>query len=140
MNKLNKWLLPAAMIVAMLITTANAMADGVVAIVNNANTSADKATIGKLFTGRAKSWSNGDRAKLYDLSDQGERDAFCNTYTGKDAGAIKAIWAQAVFAGRGVPPEVLSSDDAVKKAVASEKNAVGYIKESSVDSTVKVVR
>jgi hypothetical protein len=43
------------------------------------------------------------------------------------------------FTGSGLPPKELPDDAAVKKAVAADPKAVGYISKSNVDSTVKVV-
>ena len=58
---------------------------------------------------------------------------------GKSLGNMKSLWAQNVFAGKAVPPKVLPSDDEVKKTVAANKNAIGYIKASAADDTVKVI-
>ena len=139
MKQFNMWLMPSILIAVLFASSGSAVA-GVVAIVNKANTSADKATIGKLYTGEAKSWSDGAAAKLYDLSGESDREAFCKAYTGKSAGAIKSTWAQVVFSGRGVPPKVLDSDADVKNEVAKDKNAVGYVNESSADGSVRIVR
>jgi hypothetical protein len=35
---------------------------------------------------------------------------------------------------------MLDSDNAVKNEVANDKNAVGYVNESSVDGSVRIVR
>jgi ABC-type phosphate transport system substrate-binding protein len=113
---------------------------GVVAIVNKANTTADKETISKLYTLEAKLWSDGAVAKIYGLSVESSRDAFYQAYTGKNSAAIKAIWSKAVFTGRAVPLKVLDSDAAVKNEIANDKNAVGYVDESAVDGSVRVVR
>ncbi len=138
MKQINARLMPSIQVTILLAFSGSAVA-GVVAIVNKSNTAADKATIGKLYTGEAKSWSDGTQAKLFDLSGEAEREAFCKAYTGKSAGAIKATWAQAVFSGRGVPPKILDSDDDVKSEVAKDKNAVGYVSEASVDGSVRAV-
>jgi ABC-type phosphate transport system substrate-binding protein len=138
MKQFKTRLMPTILIAVLFAASGSAFA-GVVAIVNKANTSADKAMIGKLYTIEAKSWSDGTPAKLYDLPTEAEREAFCQAYTGKSAGAIKATWAQAVFSGRGVPPKVLDSDADVKAEVAKDKNAVGYVNESSVDGSVRVI-
>lgn len=139
MKQLKTWLMPSILMAVLLSSSASAFAD-VVAIVNKANTAADKAAIGRLYTLEIKSWSDGSSAKLYDLSGNSEREAFYQAYTGKSAGAIKSIWAKAVFSGRGVPPKVLDSDADVKNEVAKDKNAVGYVNESSVDGSVMAVR
>lgn len=139
MKQCKTFLMPSILMVALLSISASAVA-GVVAIVNKANTAADKAMIGKLYTLDAKSWPDGAQAKLYDSSVQSEREEFCMAYTGKSADAIKSTWAKAVFTGRAVPIKVLDSDAAVKNEVANDKNAVGYVNESSVDGSVRVVR
>lgn len=138
MKQFKTWLMP-SILLALFFTVSGSAIAGVVAIVNKANTTADKAMVGKLYTGEAKSWSDGSAAKLYDLSNETEREAFCQAYTGKSAGAIKSTWAQAVFSGRGVPPKMLDSEADIKAEVAKDKNAVGYINESSVDGSVRAV-
>jgi ABC-type phosphate transport system substrate-binding protein len=139
MKQFKTRLMPSILITLLFAASGSAVA-GVVAIVNIANTAADKATIGKLYSLDAKSWSDGATAKLYDVSVGSEREEFCTTYTGKSAGAIKSNWAKAVFTGRAVPPKVLDSDADVKFEVAKDKNAVGYVNESSVDGSVRAVR
>jgi ABC-type phosphate transport system substrate-binding protein len=139
MKHCKTFLIPSILMAALLSASAGAVA-GVVAIVNPANTSADKSKIRSLYTGETKSWSDGSQAKLFDLSDESAREEFCMAYTGKSAGAIKSGWSKAVFTGRAVPPKMLDSDREVKAEVARDKNAVGYVNESSVDGSVRVVR
>lgn len=139
MKQCKIFLMPSILMAALLSISASAIA-GVVAIVNKANTAADRAMIAKLYTLEAKSWPDGAQAKLYDLSDESARDEFCLAYTGKNAAAIKSGWSKAVFTGRAVPPKILDSDRDVKAEVARDRNAVGYVNESSVDGSVRVVR
>ena len=51
---------------------------------------------------------------------------------------VKAIWSQILFTDRGVPPKQLRDSAAVKKAVAANPKAVGYIEKSAVDASIKV--
>ena len=139
MKQFKTWLMPSILMAVLFTSSASAEA-GVVAIVNKANTSADKATISKLYTLESKSWSDGEQAKLYDLAGESAREEFCMAYTGKSVAAIKSIWAKAVFTGRATPPKVFSSDSDVKSEVAKDKNAVGYVNESSVDDSVRAIR
>jgi hypothetical protein len=44
-----------------------------------------------------------------------------------------------VFSGKALPPKQMGSDDEMKKFVASNKGAIGYIKASSLDDSVKAV-
>jgi ABC-type phosphate transport system substrate-binding protein len=139
MKQLKTRLMPAILMAALFASSANAMA-GVVAIVNKANTAADKTMIGKLYNLETKTWSDGAPAIIYDLSVEAEREAFCQTYTGKSASTIKSAYSKAVFVGRASPRKVLNSDAEVKNEVAKDKNAVGYVDESSVDGSVRAVR
>lgn len=140
MKHLKTRLMPSVFLAASFFASPGSAFADVVAIVNKANAVADKAMISKLYTLEAKSWSDGAPAKLYDSSVESEREQFCKAYTGKSAGAVKSIWAKAVFSGRAVPPKMLESEADIKSEVAKDKNAVGYVNESSVDSSVRVVR
>jgi hypothetical protein len=66
-------------------------------------------------------------------------DEFYKKATDRDPTQIKALWSRLVFTGHGQPPKVLADAAAVKKAVAADPKAVGYIDKADVDSTVKVV-
>jgi hypothetical protein len=67
------------------------------------------------------------------------RASFSTDVLGKSVGNVKAVWAQLVFSGRALPPKQAASDDEVKKLVAANKSAIGYVKASSVDDSVKAV-
>jgi ABC-type phosphate transport system substrate-binding protein len=64
---------------------------------------------------------------------------FYKKATGRDIAQVKAIWSKILFTGRGLPPKQLPDSAAVKKVVASNPNAVGYIEKSEADASVKVV-
>jgi ABC-type phosphate transport system substrate-binding protein len=139
MKQFNTWFMPSLLMAVFFTASASAIAD-VVAIVNKANTSASKSDIARLYSLETKTWADGSTAKLYDLSGTSERDTFYMAYTGKNAAGAKSSWAKAVFTGRATPPKMLDSDNAVKNEVANDKNAVGYVNESSVDGSVRIVR
>jgi len=117
------------------------MAGDLVVIVNKANDNAiDKNLVMKVYAGESKSWAGGGSIAAFDLpEDNPIRAAFAAEIMGKNLGNMKALWAQNVFSGKAVPPKVMPSDDDVKKAVAANKSAIGYIKASAADDTVKVV-
>ncbi len=66
-------------------------------------------------------------------------DDFYKKATDRDPTQIKAMWSRLVFTGHGQPPKVVADAAAVKKAVAADPKAVGYIDKADVDSSVKVV-
>jgi hypothetical protein len=93
-----------------------------------------KDQVANVYVGRSKD------LKPLDLPDSAPaREDFYKKATSRDAAQIKAVWARIQFTGLGQPPKELPDDAAVKKAVAADPKAVGYIDKSSVDSTVKVV-
>lgn len=67
------------------------------------------------------------------------RAEFYKKATGRDASQIKAAWSRIAFSGKGQPPKEVPDDAAVKKAVAADPKAVGYIDSAAVDASVKVL-
>jgi ABC-type phosphate transport system substrate-binding protein len=67
------------------------------------------------------------------------RDQFYTKATGKTAAQVKAVWARLIFSGKATPPKELTSAAEVKKFVAANPDAIGYVEKSAVDSSVKVV-
>lgn len=67
------------------------------------------------------------------------REQFYKKATDRDLSQVKATWSRIVFSGKGQPPKELPDAAAVKKAVAADPKAVGYIDKGSVDGSVKVV-
>lgn len=67
------------------------------------------------------------------------RSEFYKKVLDKDAAQVKAIWSKLVFTGKGTAPRELASSTEVKKAVAADVSAIGYIEKSQVDETVKVI-
>lgn len=67
------------------------------------------------------------------------RTEFYKKATDKDGPQVKAIWSKLIFTGKATPPREVSSNAEVKKAVASDLNAIGYIDKTSMDGSVKAV-
>jgi ABC-type phosphate transport system substrate-binding protein len=112
-----------------------------VIIVNKENSNAiDRPMISKIYLGNMARWPAGGSIVVIELpEDQPETAIFSSKVIGKSVQAIKAIWAQNVFTGRVTPPKIAPNDEEVKRIVANSKNGIGYIKASSVDSSVKVI-
>ena len=116
-------------------------ADDVVVIISKDNPhSVDKEYVVGIYTGRTKGWPDG--SPVFPL-DQGEnspaRAAFYSSVVGRSQANMQALWAQNIFAGKGLPPKVASPGAEMKRIVATNRNAIGYIRASEVDDTVKVL-
>ena len=57
----------------------------------------------------------------------------------KEPAQVEAMWSKLAFTGTGKPPQEMKNSAEVKKAVAANPKAIGYIEKSAVDDTVKVV-
>jgi ABC-type phosphate transport system substrate-binding protein len=57
----------------------------------------------------------------------------------KEPAQVQAMWSKLVFTGKAKAPREYKSGAEVKKAVAENPKAIGYIDKSEVDGTVKVV-
>lgn len=118
-----------------------AFADGIVVIVNKANDNAiDKALVAKIYRGESRTWPNGGGIAAYDLpEDNLLREDFDGSFVGKSEKSLLTLWSQNVLTGKALPPKVAASDEEVKKAVAANRNAIGYIQAHSLDDSVKAV-
>lgn len=90
--------------------------------------------VANLYLGRSA------ELRLFDLPEgHATRDLFYKKAAERDPAQVKAVWSRIVFSGRGTPPREMADAAAIKKAVAADPKAVGYIDKSAVDASVKVV-
>lgn len=116
-------------------------AGDMVIIVNKSNNNpVDKAMIAKIYDGKFKSWPSGGAVSYLSLPENDpEMGKFCKEFMGKSLSHMKMVWAQMMFSGQALPPKQVASDAEMKKVVSGNVNAIGFIKASSVDDSVKVV-
>lgn len=93
-----------------------------------------------LFLGKSDQLPGVGTALLLDLPEaSATRETFYTKVAGKSGSQVKAAWSRLVFSGKATPPKELASSAEVKKMVAANPNAVGYIEKSAVDASVKVL-
>jgi len=115
---------------------------GVVAVVSAANPVAalSKNQVVDIFLGRVSRFPDGTTAVPVDQAEcSPARDEFYLEFAGKSPAQLKAHWSKIIFTGRGQPPKEVGNGVALKKRVAESPMAIGYLEESQVDSSVKVV-
>ena len=93
-----------------------------------------KDQIADLFLGKSQSLAPVDQSDSSAVYAEFYRKA-----TGRDIAQVKATWARLVFSGKAQAPRQLPDSAAVRRAVAADPKAIGYIEKSAVDSSVKVV-
>lgn len=132
-----------SVIAAVLVTlAATAVQAADIAVIVNKNNGNDvsREMVEKIYKGELTLWPGGGAVVPYDLADSSpERAAFTSQLLGKTVAAMKAVWSIKLFSGKGTPPKMLDSDEEVRNAVANNKNAIGYVKASSANGSVKVV-
>jgi ABC-type phosphate transport system substrate-binding protein len=114
----------------------------IVAIVasTSAVTSLSKAQLTDIFLGKVSRFPNGAQAVPIDQQEGSPaRDEFYASYAGKSPAQMKSHWSKIIFTGRGQPPKTVSNNVEVRKLIAADSQAIGYIERSALDSTVKMV-
>lgn len=113
---------------------------GVAIIVHPSNANElDKSTITRIYTGKAKSFPNGDQAVPINQGDGGTTDAFNKSVLNKSTSQLRAYWSKLIFTGKGAPPKVVESEAEILQLVSTNPNIIGYVDEGSVNDSVKVV-
>lgn len=93
-----------------------------------------------LFLGKSAQLPGAGNAVLVDQAESAAvRDQFYTKVAGKSAAQVKAAWSRLVFSGKATPPKEVANSAEVKKLVAANPDAVGYIEKSAVDASVKVL-
>ena len=122
---------------------AGAVVADVVAVVSASSpvTALSKDRVADIFLGKVALLPNGEQVVPIDQAEgSAARNEFYARFTGKSAAQIKAHWSKIIFTGRGQPPMEVSSSDEVKKRVAENPKAIGYIERSAVDGSVRVLQ
>jgi ABC-type phosphate transport system substrate-binding protein len=96
--------------------------------------------ISNIFMGKNNTLPTGSAALPADLPETSAvRDQFYSKVAGRSGAQVKAAWSRLVFSGKATPPKELPSAADVKKFVAANPDAIGYIEKSAVDGSVKVL-
>ena len=130
-----KHLIKSGIAAAVLLLALPAMAE-VVVVVNPkaAESSMTKDQVAQFFLGKSSSMTPVDQPESAPI-----RGEFYKKVTDKDASQVKALWSKLVFTGKATMPKEAADSAAVKKMVASDPKAIGYIEKSAVDASVKVI-
>lgn len=119
-----------------------AAAAEVVVVVSSRNpvTALEKNRVVDIFLGRASRFPNGERAVPIDQAEgSAAREEFYARFADRSPAQIKAHWSKVIFTGRGLPPKEVPNSIEVKKEVAQNPNALGYMERNLVDGSVKVL-
>lgn len=118
-------------------------ADTVVVVVSADNpvTEIPRLHLADLYLGRTTRFPNGEPAEPIDQeTTSAARADFYQRYLGRSLAEIKAHWSRLIFTGRGRPPRDVPSGEDVRRLVAENPGAIGYIERRLVDGSVRIIR
>lgn len=113
-------------------------------VVNKANplNEVSLADLRKIYRGQRGRWSNGKRVTIV-MRDAGapERDAILRSLYGLDEENYRRGFLQAIFTGEANDaPKMLATPNGVLRFVFNVPGAIGYVRASEVDDSVKMLR
>jgi ABC-type phosphate transport system substrate-binding protein len=96
--------------------------------------------VAEFYLGQARTFSNGEYALIFDHPrDAPLREKFFAAVTGMSPQQVNAYWSRLMFTGQVQPPQPLPNERAVLDIVRRNTGAIGYIKASEADATVRVL-
>lgn len=131
-----------AICLALTLASGAAMAEVVVVVSPQSSIrTLSKSQVADIFLGKARRFPNGAEATPVDQAEGSQaRDEFYMTFTARSQAQIKAYWSKIVFTGRGQPPFAVSGAAELKRRIAANPGAIGYIDRSQLDSSVREIR
>lgn len=98
-----------------------------------------KSEIKEIYTGAKLKWPNGNKIQVVDQPDTATGKNFYALVIGKSFTQTRSQWTKLLLSGQANAPLRLPADKAVKKAVAGNPNAIGYIAAGALDDTVQEI-
>jgi hypothetical protein len=84
-------------------------------------------------------WSDGSKVEVVDQPETDLAGTFYTKLLGKSITQVRKEWTKLILSGQATAPVKCGDDEAVKRAVANSKNAIGYIATASLDGTVREI-
>ncbi len=95
--------------------------------------------VAQIYLKQRRFWASGERiVPVNRESESSARAAFARAVFDRSPRQLAVYWNRQYFLGV-LPPATLASDEAVKRFVAREKLAIGYVHPSAADGSVRVV-
>lgn len=94
-----------------------------------------------IFGMRLRNWPNGDRVRVFVLRDHDATHvAFCKGVINIFPHQLRLAWDRLVFSGTGQAPTEVGSEHEMLAKIATTPGAVGYLRRSTVDDSVRVLQ
>jgi ABC-type phosphate transport system substrate-binding protein len=99
---------------------------------SNSGTSIDRRFLAQAFLKKVTIWPDGQTIRPVDQHrDSAIRARFSDEILSRSISAVRSYWQQLIFAGRGVPPPEMTTDDDVVRFVMRQPGGIGYVSVSA---------
>ncbi|MDY6935375.1 MAG: hypothetical protein SVZ03_14265 [Spirochaetota bacterium] len=112
--------------------------DNVVVIVHKSRPKLTDNQIRLIFTGYMTTWPNGGKIRVMINRNDAIKEKFINNYLNMSVAKFNNLWTKKKIRD-GVPPPREGSSDVISTLVSSSPKYIGFILESELISSVKVV-
>lgn len=128
------------LLAALLGGPASSLPQEIAVIVNGARqTQLGREEIAQIYLKKRRFWADGSPILAVNRNaDADTRGLFDRAIFGDGKRRLPVYWNRAYFRGI-LPPFTLASDEAVRRFVASDPRAIGYIRVDAVDDSIRVI-
>lgn len=129
-------------LLAVSIQSSVVLADRVVVVAHPSvtATSLSESALRAIFGMRLRTWPDGSAIRVFVLPDQAPLNGlFSKKILGVFPHQIRRSWDRLVFSGAGQAPTEVASEPAMLDSVATTPGGIGYLREESVDRSVRVL-
>jgi ABC-type phosphate transport system substrate-binding protein len=92
-----------------------------------------------IYTLNMKNWSDGGKITVLEVRGDSPAKARFYAALGTSFTEMQKLWLKKQFAGKGLPPTALPSEEEIAQKVASTPGAIGYVSVDKVPKDVKVL-
>lgn len=101
----------------------------------------DTVSLRAIFSVRVRSWPDGTPVKVFVLPDDHPlHQQFCREWLGTFPYVLRASWDRLVFTGTGIAPEVVGSEEEMRRKVARTRGAIGYVRRTDASEAADASR
>jgi ABC-type phosphate transport system substrate-binding protein len=124
-------------VLAFIATAASAAEVAVIANPGNPVAVLSEQDAKNIYLGKKTTWSDGTPVVIYTQANPAVTEAFAQAVLKKSAQQFELHWRKALFTGQGTPPQEVKDSEQMKKQVAAQRGAIGYVLAAEVDGSVK---
>ncbi|MFY8000512.1 MAG: substrate-binding domain-containing protein [Candidatus Kapaibacteriota bacterium] len=92
-----------------------------------------------IFTLNTKNWSDGAKITLLEIKGDSPSKARFYAALGTSFQDMQRLWLKKQFAGKGLPPTALATEDEIIQKVASTPGAIAYVSADKAPKDVKIL-